>query len=180
MSNTVKIRYLGNKFPKTVELPVPFWSKSQKTGEVTFNDPANPVMDFPAADGGNLAGIGGLFELVSKEADKTLKETHDIRTAAFALETASGEITMETPASGAITNEHGYPVEPQNAEEEEAFKLLNTAGFNFSAFTRAMGGDSKNQTDMKKMRPIAVSILANLNEKKLIMQENREWFFKKK
>ena len=59
---TIKIKYLGQG-AKTVELPVPFVSKCEKTGQVI----CNPVGEFPFEDGQRLleiSGEDGLFRLV--------------------------------------------------------------------------------------------------------------------
>ena len=58
----IKIEFLG-KTPKKIELPIPFVSKSAKTGEVT----CNPVGEFPRKDGEallSISGPNGLFRLV--------------------------------------------------------------------------------------------------------------------
>ena len=62
MAETMKIRWLG-KGEKKVELPIPYVSKSEKTGEVL----CNPIGEFPIEDGKRLLeipGIEGSFELV--------------------------------------------------------------------------------------------------------------------
>ena len=61
---SLRIKYIG-KGAKKVELPVPFISKCEKTGEVM----CDPIGVFDAENGLRLleiSGEGGLFELVEK------------------------------------------------------------------------------------------------------------------
>lgn len=54
----IKIRYTGSRFPKVIELPIPYAARSEKTGEIVF-DQANLVREFPAEDGQRLLEISG-------------------------------------------------------------------------------------------------------------------------
>jgi hypothetical protein len=61
MQDMIKIRYLG-RTPKTVDLPIPFLSRSDRAGQVI----CDPVGIFPKEDGERLleiCGPGGLFIL---------------------------------------------------------------------------------------------------------------------
>ena len=60
----LRIKWLG-KGAKIVELPIPFVSKCEKTGQVI----CNPIGEFDVANGERLLaipGIEGVFELVEK------------------------------------------------------------------------------------------------------------------
>lgn len=59
----MKIKFLGARLPKTVELPLPFISKCEKTGEVV----CNPIGEFTEEDGRFLIGLGGLFVSAEEE-----------------------------------------------------------------------------------------------------------------
>jgi len=55
MSDTIRIRYLGHRLPKFVDLPIPFVSNSEKVGQVK----CDPVGEFPIDDGERLLEISG-------------------------------------------------------------------------------------------------------------------------
>ena len=62
---TIKIKYLGERLPKRVMLPIPFESKCLQTGEVI----CDPIGEFPEEDGMRLlqiSGKNGLFQLVEE------------------------------------------------------------------------------------------------------------------
>jgi len=54
----LKIKYLG-KTPRTFQLPIPFVSKSARTGQVT----CDPVGEFPVSDGNALLALPGADEM---------------------------------------------------------------------------------------------------------------------
>ena len=56
----VKLKWTGVG-SKVVELPIPFLSKADKTGEVV----CDPIGEFPLEDGERLLGLGEAFELIS-------------------------------------------------------------------------------------------------------------------
>ena len=62
--DTIKIRFLG-KTPKIVELPVPYISKSERTGQVI----CDPVGEFPIEDGERLLEISGSEGMFIREVE---------------------------------------------------------------------------------------------------------------
>ena len=63
---TIRIRYLGTKLPKIVELPIPYVSKSERTGQVI----CDPIGEFPAEDGERLLAMAGADAMFVLEPDE--------------------------------------------------------------------------------------------------------------
>jgi len=61
--NTVKVRWLGNKKNRVVELPIGLMSASEKTGEVS----CNPVGEFPADEAKKLLSMPGASSMFIPE-----------------------------------------------------------------------------------------------------------------
>lgn len=61
MEKMVEVKWKG-KTPKTIERPIPFVSKCEKEGDVTFN----PTAMLPEHEAKYLVESGGMYELVEK------------------------------------------------------------------------------------------------------------------
>ncbi len=57
--STVKVRYLGAKQHRVIELPIGLSAASEKTGEVMMN----PVGEFPAAEAQKLISLPGASKI---------------------------------------------------------------------------------------------------------------------
>ena len=62
---TVQIRYLGNKKPKIVDLPIGLSANSEQTGTVV----CNPVGEFPADQARALLAVPGASKLYVLESE---------------------------------------------------------------------------------------------------------------
>jgi len=61
--NTIKVRWLGNKKSRTVDLPIGLSAIGEKTGEVV----CNPVGEFPANEAAKLLSLPGASSMFVPE-----------------------------------------------------------------------------------------------------------------
>ncbi len=146
------IRYTGNKFPKVVELPVPFVSMSEKTGEIVFSSPENNVQEFDNESGNNLAELGGFLE-------KAMDVATDVK-----------------KVEPVVVDEH-IQEDSVQAFNDMAESLLMTTGLNHSSFTRAMGFDSKKMNDKAKTKIDYDKVISFYKDN--IEKRGHDFFFKK-
>lgn len=183
----VKVRYLGNRFPKVVELPVTFRELSAKEGEVVFEDSEHTVMEFPNRHGLKLIKLGGVFEdgsnsQINKEQEEKEPEEREVEVH-YSDEKESTEKPkpeemglIEKIKECLCSRKEKLSLPIMRAYVVVAHSLLSGEGLNYSSFLRGL--TPKQKQNFKRTKVIYNLIMESLKDK--IRKQQHDYFWKKK